>query len=432
MTRHEAPGYYFVTDTPDEQPSTDDCVEGRLFIADDRLVCGVGKMGGMGYADALDAYSESTVRRLFGNRFDPQEVDLDTTLQQDATVVVPLSAVASADLRQWDGSRRRGAEHTFAVAVRAPSALDSPLLLQLGRGERNRGTGRTRHESLARWLDGVADGTASDSETDASATDAGTGASPTESDDSTAASDDSTATPAGTGVADSTDADGPAAADREPSTAEPQPADAAPDAASGALADVARSTPVGSPDQSAPATDESTADPVESDAESTPSAATTQGSADAGADASTTSEPAAADSGEEDPADAAPAPDPGDEDADEAADTDSEDADPDPEPTWLDEEPDAPALIVKNRSDIRLRPRVRCRHEGEVLFLDDLDLEPGDTRRWTDFPEEGMVHLDILFDDGSRKAEQLDERHLRSPPVGIDLHASGAEVHPAE
>jgi hypothetical protein len=445
MTRHEVPGYYCVTDTPDEQPSADDCVEGRLFIADDRLVCGVGKMGGMGYADTLDTYSESTVRRLFGNRFDPQEVDLDTTLQQDGTVTVPLSAVASADLRQWDGSRRRGADHTFAVHVRAPSALDSPLLLQLGRGGRNRGTGRTRHASLAQWLDALNEGSASGS--DAAGTDTGTEASTADS--------ESTATPGSDGATGPTGADGSAAgsgdADPESSTAEPQAADVAPDTPqSGALADVARSEPVDRPAESGPETGDSTADPagMSSGAESAPSASPTQDSADTGSDASATSEPATADtsagSDDENPtADAGPGPDEDGGDATDPEDGDSGTADPEdsddtdsdetnPEPTWLDDEPDAPALIVKNRSDIRLRPRIRCRHGGEVLFLDDLDLAPEDTRRWTDFPEEGVVHLDILFDDGSRKAEQLDERHLRSPPVGIDLYASGAEVHSAE
>ena len=457
MTRHEAPGYYCATDTPGERPPTDDCTEGRLFLTDDRLVCGAGKMGGMGYVDTLDTYSESTVRRLFGNRLDPQEVVLDTTLQQDATVVVPLSAVASAELRQWEGSRLRGAEHTFAVAVRAPSTLDTPLLLQLGRGGRNRGTGRTRHASLAQWLDALNDGAASASDAEA-ATDTGTGASPP-------TSDGSTTTREATGAADTTDAGGSAGDDPEPSTAEPQSPEPAPDMPrSGALADVARSEPVGAPAESGSETSDATADPVTapSDAESTPSASTPD-PADPGSDTAVPPEPETPDSsadsgGGDSPVGADPGSGRSDEDTDDSgdanevtgsdgdandatgsdgdadgvtgSDTDSEDAD--PEPTWLDDEPDDPALIVKNRSNIRLRPRIRCRHEGEVLFLDDIDLVPGDTHRWTEFPEEGVVHFDILFDDGSRNAEQLDERHLRSPPVGIDLYVSGAEVHPAE
>ena len=177
MTRHESPGYYCVTDTPDERPDAEECAEGRLFVDADRLVCGAGEMGGLGYADTLDTYSESTVRRLFGNRFDPQEFDLGTALQRDATLVVPLSAIVGAELRQWEGAQPRGAEHTFAVAVHAPSALEDPLLLQLGRGGRNRGTGRTRHTSFARWLDALDGATASASDTNVAATDPETGVS---------------------------------------------------------------------------------------------------------------------------------------------------------------------------------------------------------------------------------------------------------------
>ena len=470
MTRHESPGYYCVTDTPDERPDAEECAEGRLFVDADRLVCGAGKMGGLGYADTLDTYSESTVRRLFGNRFDPQAFDLGTALQRDATLVVPLSAIVGAELRQWEGARLRGAEHTFAVVVRAPSALEDPLLLQLGRGGRNRGTGRTRHASFARWLDALDGTTASDA--DAVATDTGTGA-------STSSPGGVADTPGDAGSAGTTDGDESVATDPEPSTPEPQAADAAPDTPqSGALADVARSEPVDTPAESGPETGDATADPagLSSDAESPPSTSPTQDGADTRSDASTTPEPEAADT----PADSggrgspdadepvATDPEPGEDEATETVDSDgtetvdSDDAtdevadsddgtaesagsddepvdsgEPDseaadPEPTWLDDEPDDPALIVKNRSNIRLRPRIRCRRGGEVLFLDDIDLAPGDTHRWTEFPEEGVVHLDILFDDGSRNAEQLDERHLRSPPVGIDLYASGVEVHAAE
>ena len=431
MTRHESPGYYCVTDTPDERPDAEECAEGRLFVDADRLVCGAGEMGGLGYADTLDTYSESTVRRLFGNRFDPQEFDLGTALQRDATLVVPLSAIVGAELRQWEGAQLRGAEHTFAVVVRAPSALDDPLLLQLGRGGRNRGTGRTRHVSFARWLDALDGATASDA--DAAASDAGIGA-------SMSSPEGAADTPEDPGSAGTTDADESVATDPEPSTAEPQAADAAPDTPqSGALADVARSAPVDAPTESGPETGDATADsggqgPPDADE----SVAADPGPGEDGATETVDSDGDGTETVDSDDA------------TDEAADTDDATAESagsddepvdsgepdseaaDPEPTWLDDEPDDPALIVKNRSNIRLRPRIRCRRGGEVLFLDDIDLAPGDTHRWTEFPEEGVIHLDILFDDGSRNAEQLDERHLRSPPVGVDLYASGVEVHAAE
>ena len=359
MTHHEAPGYYCVTATPDYLPAAGECVEGRLFIDGDQLVCGAGEMRGGGYAETLDTYSESTVRRLFGNHFDPQEFRLEVAFEREATLAIPLSAVSSSELQRWDGSRLRGADNTFAVCVRAPSVLYDPVLLQLGRGGRNRGTGRTRHASLAAWLD--------------------------------ASSADPASTPA-TG------------ANREPdeSTTRPDPAEAA--GASGANGP-APDTGQPSPDPQSPDAGQPSPDPH------SPDAAPDARPPDAAAD---TREP-----------------EPGPNDATPGAETESDDtgADTPPEPTWLDAEPETPALIVKNRSDIRLQPRIRGRHRNDVLFVDDLDLDPGETHRWTEFPQTGLVHLDILFGDGSRQAEQLDERHLQSPPVGIDLYASGVEVH---
>ena len=64
--------------------------------------------------------------------------------------------------------------------------------------------------------------------------------------------------------------------------------------------------------------------------------------------------------------------------------------------------------------------------DGGMLFVYEEEGSHAFVMRAMDFP------LDILFDDGSRNAEQLDERHLRSPPVGVDLYASGVEVHAAE
>ena len=377
MTHQEAPGYYCVTGTPNYLPAAEEFVEGRLFIDGDQLVCGAGEMRGGGYAETLDTYSESTVRRLFGNRFDPQEFRLEVAFDRQATLVVPLSAVSSADLQRWDGSQLRGADETFAVCVRAPSVLYDPVLIQLGRGGRNRGAGRTRHASLAAWLDAFgadmssAPATEANGEpVEAAGTDRRTVQATEASSESVAATesnggpDESTASPDPAEAEDASGANGPAA-DSGPSSSNTQPPDAATDAQPS-------DTPAGTEDPGL--------------------------------------EPSNATSG---------------------ADTEPDDAgaDTDPEPTWLDAEPDTPALIVKNRSDIRLQPRIRGRHRNDVIFLDDVDLAPGETHRWTEFPQRGLVHLDILFDDGSRRAEQLDERHLQSPPVGIDLYASGIEIH---
>ena len=95
MSYHETPGYYCVADGVEEPPPSEECTEGRLFLDADRLVCGAGRMGGNGYADTLDEYSGSTVRRAFGNRFDPQEFGLDEATRREGTITVPRSAIPS-------------------------------------------------------------------------------------------------------------------------------------------------------------------------------------------------------------------------------------------------------------------------------------------------------------------------------------------------
>ena len=398
MTRYESPGYYCIVGTGNGRPTAEECTEGRIFLAEDRLVCGAGTMGAGGYADALDTYSESTVRRLFGNRFDPQEFDVSAAFDHDWSVVIPYPEIVRAELRSWDGSPLRGADHSYAVYVDAPGALRGTLSIQLGRGVRNRGAGRKRHEALARWLDGV------DSETvpergakrareASTTTEHAGGADPTDRIGSDAEPDPSPASPESSPT--------PPASERAVDSGRKTTADSGASPAS-------ESNPEGpSPD---PTPDRQTDDGRAADPSGT--ASTPRG--DTALDADTTADGTAADAGVT------------------AHGEDEFASEPESDSTWLDNEPDEPALILKNRSDIRLQPRIRCRRAGEVLFVDDVDLAPDETRRWKEFPEWGAVHLDILFGDGSRKAEQIDEANVRSPPVGVDLYPGGVEIHPAD
>jgi hypothetical protein len=119
-------------------------------------------------------------------------------------------------------------------------------------------------------------------------------------------------------------------------------------------------------------------------------------------------------------------------DMEDAAAAGTEAADAGDEPSWVSSMPEAPALVLKNQSDILLEPRIRCRCDGDVVFLDDIRIESGETYRWADLPEEGPVYVDVLFSHGSRAAEQVPEDALRPGPVGIDLHASGSEIRTRE
>lgn len=401
MARYESPGYYCVVGTGNGQPTAEECTEGRIFLAEDRLVCGAGTMGAGGYADTLDTYSESTVRRLFGNRFDPQEFDINAAFDHDWSVVVPFPEIVRAEFRSWEDTRLRGADHSYAVYVDAPGALRGTLSIQLGRGIRNRGAGRKRHEALAGWLNGAA----SETTPEHGAKRAATGEAATTAEHA--------------GAADPTDRNG--------SDAEPDPSPASPGSSpnppSSARAGDSRRQTATADAGASPASD-SNSDGLSADP--TPDRETDDGqTADPPGNTSTPPSDTALD------ADASA--DRTDADVGAIAHGEDESAsEPESDPTWLDREPDESALILKNRSDIRLQLRIRCRRAGEVLFVADIDLAPAETHRWREFPEWGVVHLDILFSDGSRKAEQIDEANVRSPPVGIDLYASGIEIHPAD
>lgn len=142
----DTPAYFTVTERPERQPG--ELVEGRLFVADDRLVCGAG--GGAltsGYAGAIDDHSGSVLRRLFAGAFDPQRFGLSEARSRDETITVPYASVADAELLSWDGSELPGVTETFAVRIDTRTVRGS-LVVQLGHGNRNRGSGRERHDRL--------------------------------------------------------------------------------------------------------------------------------------------------------------------------------------------------------------------------------------------------------------------------------------------
>lgn len=154
MSRLETPGYYAVTDSTDAPPAPTDCIEGRLFLNETRLLWGAGEaLAKGGYAEKLDNHSSSSLRIMFGGKTDPQQVSVDDAERKDSSVSVPLTAIADASVLQWDGNDRRGEDATYAVRVEAPDVVSEPLLVQLGKGERNRGTLRRRHATLAAVLD---------------------------------------------------------------------------------------------------------------------------------------------------------------------------------------------------------------------------------------------------------------------------------------
>lgn len=154
MSRLETPGYFAVTDSTDAPPAPMDCIEGRLFLDETRLLCGAGEaFTEGGYAEKLDDHSASSLRIMFGGKTDPQQVSVDDAERKDGSVSVPLTAIADASVLQWDGNDRRGENATYAVRVEVPDVVSNSLLVQLGKGERNRGTLRQRHATLAAVLD---------------------------------------------------------------------------------------------------------------------------------------------------------------------------------------------------------------------------------------------------------------------------------------
>lgn len=171
----DTPAYFTVTDRPRRQP--DELVEGRLFVAEDRLLCGAG--GGAltsGYAGAVDAHSGSALRRLFGGAFDPQQFPVSEAHAREETITVPYASVADAELLSWDGSELPGASETFAVLIDT-RAVRGSLVVQLGHGNRNRGSGRERHDRLVDLVRAHAADAGGDAEHPAS--EAGDGRDPT-------------------------------------------------------------------------------------------------------------------------------------------------------------------------------------------------------------------------------------------------------------
>lgn len=154
MNRLETPAYYAVTDSTDAPPAPKDCIEGRLFLDETHLLCGAGEaFTEGGYAEKLDDHSASSLRIMFGGKTDPQQVSVNDVEQKDGSISVPLTAIADASVLQWNGNDRRGENATYAVRVEAPNVVSDSLLVQLGKGERNRGTLRQRHATLAAVLD---------------------------------------------------------------------------------------------------------------------------------------------------------------------------------------------------------------------------------------------------------------------------------------
>lgn len=158
MSLHDTPAYYTTTSTIDVQPTAEDCIEGRFFLDETRLVCGAGTaFTDSGYAEKLDQHSASSFQILFGGKIDPQRVRLEEIESKEATISVPFTQITGASLFQWGGSERKGEDSTYAVRVDAPEVVSEPLLIQLGNGERNRGTLKRRHVYLANVLDSHGD-----------------------------------------------------------------------------------------------------------------------------------------------------------------------------------------------------------------------------------------------------------------------------------
>lgn len=172
MSRQEAPAYFCVTDDPREPPAPNACTEGRLFLEDDELICGAGDPDVQdGYIGRIDSHTGSTARRILGRSKDFQEFDSATATGRAATQSVALGRVTDVETLEWDGSDLSGADETYGVRIASPRFGGDSLVVQLGRGWRNRGTGRNRHVALARLLRAKADtaeSTVSDDNTSAS------------------------------------------------------------------------------------------------------------------------------------------------------------------------------------------------------------------------------------------------------------------------
>lgn len=158
MSAHEAPAYFCVTDDISGPPSAESCTEGRLFLDETELVCGAGDPDVQeGYIGRVDSHAGSTVRRLFGGLKGFQEFEVAAARTREATRSLALDAVTGVETVEWEGSELVGADRTYGVRVESPRLADGTLVVQLGRGWRNRGSDRERHVALARLLRAKAD-----------------------------------------------------------------------------------------------------------------------------------------------------------------------------------------------------------------------------------------------------------------------------------
>jgi hypothetical protein len=168
MSRHEAPAYFCTTESVGRNPPAESCVEGRLFVEDRRLVCGAGDSAVQsGYVGKVDDHAGSTVRRFLGSFKGFQEFDATEAANRERTRSVALAGVTDVAFAEWEGSELKGADRTYAVVVDAAELAGESLVIQLGRGWRNRGSGRQRHAALARVIRALSAN--ADAESDATA-----------------------------------------------------------------------------------------------------------------------------------------------------------------------------------------------------------------------------------------------------------------------
>ncbi|MFC7028317.1 hypothetical protein ACFQH8_14430 [Halomicroarcula sp. GCM10025710] len=155
MTTHETPCYYRVGPRQSDSPAIEDCVEGRLRLTEEGLVLGTDATSSDGsHTDRIDKHSNSAIRRLFGGHFDPQLFSFDD-LPTDRTIAVPLTSIQDVQFLTWDGSHLRGADQTHGILVQTTAFGGDALLIQLGHGDRNRGSGTKRHRLFAQTLDAL-------------------------------------------------------------------------------------------------------------------------------------------------------------------------------------------------------------------------------------------------------------------------------------
>lgn len=146
MRRYQTPGYYnFIESLGEYRPSN--CVEGRLFLDDEKLLCGAGDHGG--YGDTTDQYSGSILRRFFGKKHNPQRFEYDTARSRHNSVAISLDSVTDIKIVKWNKSELNRARDTYGVLLIDTSMAKNGLMLQLGEGKQNQGTGKNRHVALA-------------------------------------------------------------------------------------------------------------------------------------------------------------------------------------------------------------------------------------------------------------------------------------------